>query len=416
MTQLENKRRRNDDDTAERDSRDSKDDAPTLMTVEEGVEPNLYRVSAYTATASVPERDVRVDAALVEQANDEVAAERDLKQQVERGQLLGRLLIPDALRSELTSSTPLVLLLDSQTARVHWEMVAHDDSAPIESELGTADSDASSRFLGIGRGLTRRLRTTFAPPPEPPPPPRRVLRVLVVADPAEDAHLPGAELEGLDVTNLFAAFNRVWAESRTPNRVEVFSLLGPSMATRTNVLRYILTRSFDILHFAGHCMFDAEDPSRSGWIFSNKQRLSAHELSRIDRVPKFVFSNACESGVLPSRPDRRSVALAPSFAEAFFNQGVANFVCTAWPIDDTAAHTFALTLYGALLGLGPGGEPAHYVPATPRPMHEAMQVARRAIARETTDSRTWGAYQHYGDPYLRFFSPDEMPLPKPKTD
>ena len=34
--------------------------------------------------------------------------------------------------------------------------------------------------------------------------------------------------------------------------------------------------------------------------------LSANELSRVDRVPSFVFSNACESGITPSRSDLRS--------------------------------------------------------------------------------------------------------------
>src|SRR5918999_5020784 len=81
------------------------------------------------------------------------------------------------------------------------------------------------------------------------------------------------------------------------------------------------------------------------------QRLSANELNRIDRVPKFVFSNACESGITPDRSRERSVDLAPSFAEAFFARGVANFVCTAWPVDDAAARVFALTLYSDLLGI-----------------------------------------------------------------
>src|SRR3954451_19292519 len=120
-----------------------------------------------------------------------------------------------------------------------------------------------------------------------------------------------------------------------------------------------MLRSFDLLHFAGHCVYDPSDPLTSGWVFSNGERISANELKRIDRVPKFVFSNACESGVTPDRPELRSPDLAPNFAESFFARGVSNFVCTAWPVDDVAARQFALELYMGLLGLarepdGPG--------------------------------------------------------------
>jgi hypothetical protein len=36
-------------------------------------------------------------------------------------------------------------------------------------------------------------------------------------------------------------------------------------------------------------------------------------------------------------------------------------------------------------------------------MHAAMRKARIAIANTANGVQTWGAYQHYGNPYLRFF-------------
>jgi CHAT domain len=128
--------------------------------------------------------------------------------------------------------------------------------------------------------------------------------------------------------------------------------------------------------------------------------LSANELNRIDQVPKFVFSNACESGVTPDRARDRNPRLAPGFAEAFFNRGVANFVCTAWPVDDVAAREFAVTLYSNLLGIQTAAA------GNPVPMHEAMREARLAIARTANGRTTWGAYQHYGNPYFRLFYAD----------
>jgi pimeloyl-ACP methyl ester carboxylesterase len=364
-----------------------REQAPTRVTLE--FDGRSYRYGAITETASIPEREIQLDPRLVEEANDEIAAEARPELQLERGQFLEQLLLPRDLRERVGGSAPLVMMLDATAARIHWEMVA-------QSGLG------DRAFLGISRGFTRQLRTTFAPPPEPPPPPRRVLRVLVVADPAEDARLPGAEAEGAEIADLFESFNRVWCNCA--NRVQVVRLFGPREATRTNVLRELTVRTYDVLHFAGHCTYDAAHPPASGWIFTGGARLTANELSRIDRVPKFVFSNACESGITPSRAEKRSAALAPSFAEAFFARGVSNFVCTAWPVDDAGAREFALALYGRLLGIDGAAARA------PDVMHAAMREAREAIAEKPEGVRTWGAYQHYGSPYFRFFEASAMAL------
>ncbi|HEU5431779.1 MAG TPA: CHAT domain-containing protein [Thermomicrobiales bacterium] len=392
---------------------DKPDLAPTRLTL--ALESDQYRFGAITADAAVPERVVSIDPSLVMKANDELAQEGDPDLQAERGIFLERLLLPRELQPYLATSAPLVMLLDPRTARVHWEMVAQPD--PDEVMRG-ADGDAPSgeiprafdpyRFLGTARGLTRQLRTTFTAPPEPPPPPRRRLRVLVVADPADDASLPGAELEGGIVADLFEAFNTFPDRDRAAgdNVVEVTRLFGPTEATLTNVLRELMIRTYDVFHFAGHCFYNPNDPLGSGYIFhlDPLECLTAHELNRIDRIPKFVFSNACESGVTQDRIDLRSIDLPPSFAEAFFGRGVANFVCTAWPVDDLAARQFATTLYAGMLGLTIDADGRAIGSAEPLPIYRALRDARVAIAATPNGAQTWGAYQHYGNPFFRFFA------------
>ncbi|HEY3474655.1 MAG TPA: CHAT domain-containing protein, partial [Anaerolineales bacterium] len=281
--------------------------ASTRLTVELDDRTRTYRFGALTETASIPQREIPLDPDLVATANDELAAEWNIEQQRRRGQFLEGLLIPSDLRPQLYTSAPLILLLDSTTARIHWEMLAQT-VAGRSAQSGETASQEEINFLGTSRSLTRQLRTTFAPPPEPPPPSRRMIRVLVVADPAEDAHLPGAEEEGVEVAELFESFNRIY--ERTENRIEVVRLFGPREATRTAVLRHLMLQSYDILHFAGHCSYEPEEPDASGWIFTGGKRLTANELKRIDRIPKFVFSNACESGITPDRSGARSVDLA----------------------------------------------------------------------------------------------------------
>jgi pimeloyl-ACP methyl ester carboxylesterase len=390
--------------------------APTRVTLSLDRSRRTYSFGAITADASVPEREVKIDPEVVMQANDELAGEQNMVMQLERGRFLEELLMPNDLRRQLYSRAPLVMMLDATTARIHWEMVAQPSlSGAAERSSSRSAQDIkfeyADNFLSTSRGLTRQLRTTFAAPPEPPPPPRRVLRVLVVADPAEDGHLPGAQEEGAAVADIFESYNTVFKDKAQESRVEVKRLFGPVDATRTNVLRELMVRTYDVLHFAGHCVYQwGGHPELSGWIFNFARRevLSADELNRIDRVPKFVFSNACESGITPDRSGERNVNLAPSFAEAFFARGVANFLCTAWPVDDVAARVFALTLYAGLLGYDdeaadkPDRRPSRREDG-PKRMFEAMRDARLAIARTADGTTTWGAYQHYGNPYFQFF-------------
>lgn len=374
----------------------STDERPGRLSI--SLQADTYSFGAVTDVASIPERSYALDRTLVEQANDQIAAASTPQEQLEHGQFLAQFLIPKDLRREFNSQGPLVLMLDAAAARIHWEVLAPQDAT---------HRDAADLYLGSSRGLTRQLRTVFAPAPDPAPPANRILRVLVVANP--DGSLPWAEEEGAEVARLFEAFNTVYASSQC--RVEVVKLFGVHDATRLTVLREIIRRSYDVLHYAGHCVYVPEPVGASGWLFGDGERLSARELSRLDRVPSFIFSNACESGVTPDRSGERTADLAPSFAEAFFAQGVSNFVCTAWPVEDEAASRFAIEVYSRLLGLevvseqATGGAPPPYRKRDtgPQPMYTAMREARRALFEPQNPSTTWGAYQHYGNPFFRLF-------------
>ncbi len=398
----------------EQSARPDDDQVPVRVTVEVERDPSdptdpysgTYLFSLLTRTASVPTRAIPLDLRLVDAANNELAAAMVPERQVELGRYLEELLVPDDLRGKFASPAPLVIQLDSTTARIHWELLAQP--GPVNQSgntVGNLDHNLQP-FLGLNRGLTRQLRAGFAPPPEPPPPPSRTLRVLIVADPAGDMPLAGAEQEGYFLTELIESYNRVGrGQDDTPrNRVQVTALIGPTQATRTAVHRELLLNRYDVFHFAGHCIYEKERPERSGLIFSRTERLTARELNRIDRVPSLIFCNACESGVTPDRTGERSAELAPVFAEAFFARGVSNFICTAWPVGDRSALKFAAILYSRLLGLEWDEEGHTLKEVAPSPMYQAMRDARRSLAGGLRGTATWGAYQHYGSPYYRFFA------------
>jgi pimeloyl-ACP methyl ester carboxylesterase len=365
------------------------DAEPMRLTIQ--LQADSFEFAALTAEASIPQRNTRIDRSLVEESNDALPAAESFAKQLDHGNLLGRLLLPRDMREAILQQTvPVVLALDATTARIHWEMVAAEAA-------GAAVDFNPEQFLGTSYGLTRQLRTTFAQLPDPPILTNRPLRVLVVADPAEDAPLAGAQEEGEAVAAIFEEFGQQPGRS-----VDAVRLFGPSQATRVNVLDHLINQRFDLMHYAGHCFFNKENPPLSGWIFTGQKVLSANELDRVERIPRFIFSNACESGITPDRADRRSALMAPSFAEAFFARGVSNFVCTAWPVDDTAALEFARRFYRGILGLLGEGS---FVES----LHEAMREARREIARTGAGGmQTWGAYQHYGDPNFRIIPRDSV--------
>jgi len=370
------------------ESADTRGAEPVRIALE--MDADSLRIAAFTNSASVPERDVRLNSARLLDHSRQLIEETDPRRRLQLGQYLLMYLFPQDIRGGLTGSIPIVLSCNNAAAQVPWELAA------LRPEAATGDMGdmADQPYLGLLRGVTRQLRTVLAPPPEPPPPAARNLRVLLVADTCREHPLPGAQHEAGQLLDLFQRVNQAKAKSGRKEYVCCTSLVGPADATLLNVLLEINTSEpYDILHYAGHCLFDRDHPANSGYLFSGGDRLTADDLQRVDRVPKFIFSNACESGVLPSRADKASHELAPTFAEAFFARGVANFVCTAWPIGDDDACQFALSLYSSLLGLE----------SQPDVMWRALRSARQSIVGEGLARHTWGAYQHYGNPYFRLF-------------
>lgn len=352
--------------------------AATRISIE--FENGTCRYSAMTEGASVAERVYRINPKRITDINARLLTTDDPMQKCKLGQFLLDYLFPPDLRQSLAGSAPIILTCNTQAAQVYWELAAQ----PVGYD--ELENPGDQPYLGLTRGLTRQLKTVLAPPPESAPAPGRVLRILLVADTCKEHPLPGAHDEAELLLNLFARIN----SSGSPNRILVTSLIGPSKATTLDVLLGINNYPpFDILHYAGHCVYDPDHLERSGFLFSDDDRLTANDLNRIDRTPKLVFANACQSGILPSRRDLSSPALPATFAEAFFQKGVANFICTAWPVGDVPARDFAEEFYRNLLGDG----------VLPSPMYEAIRRARQKIA----STQTWGAYQHYGSPSSRVF-------------
>ena len=328
---------------------------------------DIFRFSALSETAVVPVREVEIQSFFATGAAARLMESQTIEEQERYGRLLHTYLFPEDFRQLIDGDKPLTLILDRSSAAFPWEMAC-------------LHSAGKRVFFGPDLKLTRRFRTMLAAAPGIAPPLNRSLKILVIADPAAEPEfqLLGARREGRKVAEVLENAHK----QSDKLQLEVVSRIGADECDPVEILALLLNEEFDIVHFAGHGVFDETNPAHSGWVFGRDCILSAQEIFRARRVPRLVFANACFSAVVREGPaltaDEMNRHLA-GLAEAFFERGIQNYIGTGWPVADDPAVTFAATFYAEALTGGTLGE--------------ALALAREKILSEGS---TWGAYQHYG--------------------
>jgi pimeloyl-ACP methyl ester carboxylesterase len=274
------------------------------------------------------------------------------------GKELARLLLaPSVIEGlEAMRRRPLVVVHDHEASRVPWEALRIGGTCPaLETGLSrryASETLSAARWReehGVGASL----------------------QALIVVDPTLD--LPGAADEG-----------DALARRLREHGADVEVLTGPA-ASRAAVLQAFGSGRYDVLHFAGHGFFDADDPARSGLVCARGEVLRGSDLDGLGDLPALVFFNACEAARVRKRgAGSRLFAFrrSTSVAEAFLSGGVANFLGTHWPVGDEAALTFSSVFYERLLEGAPLGD--------------SVLAARLRVFRQ--GSIDWADYVHYGSP------------------
>lgn len=372
------------------------------------------RAAVLTSTATIPERSLKLDMALVDQLVNRLK-DPDPETAPRLSALVRRLLLPREFVEKLQldqaadasgrDTAPVVFEVDRFMAGVNWEMMAADLS-------GSPDS-----AIALHKQVARQLRTEYSPPPAPEANPGRARRALVVGDPGDLAKgfsLPGARREALRVAEILSSFGLEVAcyvgAATDPDQ----PALGVPPATRLDILDRLLEGGWDILHYCGHGDFDPNDPDRrAGWLFADGF-LTSRELERMEIAPRLVVANACLTGqlsnLLPGRPapaggaaarPRSDADLVAGLADEFLRRGVRDYVGTAWEVSDEGAIQFAEKLYSMLLD-----------PEAGSTLGGAMLMARRTLSQKTQIfGSLWAAYQHYGDPTARLVDATRVAAP-----
>src|SRR5581483_11423344 len=231
------------------------------------------------------------------------------------GSLLYSYLIPFDFQRHIEDSESLTLILDNRTASFPWEMTCFK-------------GPSRTVYFGPDLKLTRQFRTLLSSAPGIAPPLNNQLRMLVIADPAPEPEfqLPGAREEGQAVVTLLRDIQQ---RQKGRLHLEIVDRIGALQCDPVELLALILNGGFDVIHFAGHGVFNESNQGLSGWVFGKDCLLSPREIFRARSVPRLVFANACFSAVVNKKVGLSATAMnrdLAGLAEAFFERGIANYV------------------------------------------------------------------------------------------
>ncbi|MFN3605408.1 MAG: CHAT domain-containing protein [Leptonema sp. (in: bacteria)] len=209
------------------------------------------------------------------------------------------------------------------------------------------------------------------------------LKILIITNPTED--LQEAEEEG---TIIFETLN-----SEITSDVLEIQMYSGKRITKLKILSEI--QNFDILHYAGHVVYDENNPN-GGFLLFNNDILSSSEIQKLKKVPSLVFLNACRSAIPQS-----NIGLAYSFLKS----GTISYIGTNWNIPDSKKTIeFAVNFYRYLFD--------------EKTVGEALFESRK-YARENNEIHDliWASYSLYGNPAVKFFkSPEKKTFEAIRTD
>ena len=291
----------------------------------------------------------------------------------EIGDFMFRIFIPEQI-AQFLRTQECSLTLTTNDLELPWELMLTDSSL------------REQKFLCMERPVARLPMGYVAPRMDfldPPPRPKKRF-LFIYSDP--DANLDGASRE---VESIKSALQDRWK-----NDVEVEVLLRAD-ATGERMNEALRGNQFDVIHYAGHAAFDADQPDLSALLLSEREPLYAQKVRRLLKGRPLVVLNACQSAAT-ANPQQQAAEIryelqqAEGLAAAFIYGGALGCLGAIWPVFDGPAAEFAVAFYNKILE----GEM----------IGEAVRCARLEIQKTHVDGITWASFTLYGDPTFRVFS------------
>ena len=297
----------------------------------------------------------------------ELDALRNLKK---TGQILWDHLLTRPVKDRLKTTIikNLVLSIDEELINIPWELLcAGEEFLCLKFNLGRLIRSREQITIPRYRNFPGRLK------------------MLILANPTND--LKSAYLEGVYIKEQFD-------RKRNEMNIDFKSTCIDTLYVKKNL------RDYDIVHFAGHCEYDEDNPKNTGWVLSDG-RFTTQDILTLGEslpLPTLVFSNACHSAKIKN--DLMGTDYLEknySLASAFIFSGVRHYVGTIWKIEDSISLRFAKEFYTQLIKGYPVGE--------------CMRLARLKLIEEYGIAViSWASYLLYGNPNFVLFRQKSKPL------
>ncbi len=155
---------------------------------------------------------------------------------------------------------------------------------------------------------------------------------LVIANPSGD--LESARAEGRSVVDAIRRQAPAWTTHH---------LVGDDADSST--VRALMT-SADILHYAGHGLFDDSTGLQSALPLAGDSLLTVADILAFESVPRWVVLSGCETG---KSPERYAVESVSGLAHAFLTSGSLGVVAAVRPVEDQFAADLVRHYYRAWL-------------------------------------------------------------------
>jgi hypothetical protein len=249
---------------------------------------------------------------------------------------------------ERLDPTAILLFVDETVIHLPWEFMCRSDGTPLV-------------VTPLSRVVTSRLVPERGRDPEAEDP---EIRILAVENPTEDLVATERVVEALS-----------GLEDNGAAGVQV-TVLGAKHATRRRFAQAVEGKAFDIIHFAGHGVFDPAKPSDVALLLNDGPLVDEDVLRLGWSAPPFVvFNSSCEGG--RAAPGRRIVLgrrRSNGLAAAFLARGVEAYLAHYFLVPDASAAQFAEEFYRGLFGI--------------RNVGRAVQEARESLL---------GGFEEHGD-------------------
>jgi tetratricopeptide (TPR) repeat protein len=279
-------------------------------------------------------------------------------------QLLARI-VKDRLRTTIIKD--LVLSIDEKLIHIPWELLY-----------------TGEEFLCLKFNLGRLVRTKDEIRPPQYRSPAGTPKMLILANPTDD--LKSAYLEGVYIKNQFD-------RRRNEISIDFKSTYIDTLYVKKNL------RDYDIVHFAGHCEYDTDNPKNTGWVLSNG-RFTTSDILTLGQslpLPSLIFSNACQTAkAITDLMDTDYQEKNYSLASAFLFSGVRHYIGTTRKIEDAISLAFAKEFYTQLIKGASVGE--------------CIRLGRLRLIKEYgITAISWATYLLYGNPNFILFRPKPKP-------